>query len=201
MPNSARRCISCVRICTSTGLPCGPDHRRVQRLVEVELGHRDVVLEPALHRLPQRVDRAERAVAVLHRVDDDAHADEVLDLVELLAPHDHLLVDRPVVLRAAAAPRRRCAARRAGARSSASTVCEELLALGRLRGAPSARSRRSASGAAPRTRGPRAATSRRRCRAGARAARRCRASPARCAAASPRAATRSCACCGAGRRA
>ena len=31
-------------------LALGPDHRRVQRLVEVELGHGDVVLEPALHR-------------------------------------------------------------------------------------------------------------------------------------------------------
>ncbi len=80
----------------------GPHHRRVQRLVEVELGHRDVVLEPTLHRPPQRVDRAQRAVTVLDRVDDHAHADEVVDLVELLAPHDHLLVDRPVVLRPAA---------------------------------------------------------------------------------------------------
>ena len=44
----------------------------------------------------------ERAVAVLDRVDDDADADEVVDLVELLAAHDHLLVDRPVVLRPAA---------------------------------------------------------------------------------------------------
>ena len=47
-----------------------PHHRRVQRLVQVELGHRDVVLEPPLHRRPHRVDRAERGVAVLHRVDD-----------------------------------------------------------------------------------------------------------------------------------
>ncbi len=77
------------------------DDRRVQRLVEVELGHRDVVLEPPLNRPPQRVDRTERAVAVLDRLDDHAHSDEIMDLRELLAPHDHLLVDRPVVLRAA----------------------------------------------------------------------------------------------------
>src|SRR6185312_2978828 len=80
----------------------GPDHRRVQRLVEVELGHRDVVLEATLHRPPERVNRTQRAVAILDRVDDDAHADEVVDLVELLAAYDHLLVDRPVVLRPAA---------------------------------------------------------------------------------------------------
>ena len=78
-----------------------PHHRRVQRLVEVELGHRDVVLEAALHRLPGGVDRAERGVAVLHRVDDDPDADEVEDVVELAALHDHLLVDGVEVLRAA----------------------------------------------------------------------------------------------------
>ena len=67
------------------GLAAGPDHRRVQALVEVELRHRDVVLEPAQHRLPAAVDGAERGVAVLHRVDDDPDADEVEDVVELLA--------------------------------------------------------------------------------------------------------------------
>ena len=81
--------------------PFGPDHRRVQRLVEVELGHRDVVLEATLDRPPERVDRTQGAIAILDRIDDDAHADEVVDLVELLAAHDHLLVDRPVVLRPA----------------------------------------------------------------------------------------------------
>jgi hypothetical protein len=100
-PNSARACISRVRICTSSGLPCGPDHRGVQRLVEVELGHGDVVLEPPLHRLPRGVDGAQRGVAVLDRVDDDPDADQVEDVVELAALDDHLLVDAPQVLRAA----------------------------------------------------------------------------------------------------
>ena len=77
-----------------------PDHRGVQRLVEVELGHGDVVLEPPLHRLPRGVDRAQRGVAVLDRVDDDPDADQVEDVVELLALDDHLLVDAPQVLRA-----------------------------------------------------------------------------------------------------
>src|SRR3546814_17560603 len=69
------------------------DHRRVQRLVEVELRHRDVVLEAALHRLPGGVDRDQRGVAVLHRVDDTADADEVADGVELAALPAHLLVE------------------------------------------------------------------------------------------------------------
>ncbi len=44
----------------------------------------------------------ERGVAVLHRVDDDPDADQVVDVVELAALHDHLLVDAPEVLRAPA---------------------------------------------------------------------------------------------------
>ena len=47
------------------------------------------------------MDGAEGAVAVLHRVDDNPDRHQVLDLVELLALHDHLLVDGEVVLRAA----------------------------------------------------------------------------------------------------
>ncbi len=78
--------------------PLGPDHRRVQRLVHVELGHRDEVLEAPGQRLPQGVDDSHRAVAVLHRVDDHAHRREVVDLVELAALLGHLRVDRVEVL-------------------------------------------------------------------------------------------------------
>ncbi len=82
-------------------LALGTDHCRVQRLVHVELRHRDVVLEPARHRLPGRVDDAERGVAVAHRVNQDADAHQVIDVGEVATAHDHLLVDRVVVLRAA----------------------------------------------------------------------------------------------------
>ena len=78
----------------------GTDDRRVQRLIHVRLGHRDVVLEAARDGLPERVDGAERAVAVAERRNEDAEADEVVDLVELLAADHHLLVDRVQVLRA-----------------------------------------------------------------------------------------------------
>ncbi len=80
------------------GLAVGPDDRRVQALVEVELGHRDVVLEAAHHRPPAPVDAPERGVAVLHRVDDHAHRHEVEDVVELAPLDDHLLVEAPEVL-------------------------------------------------------------------------------------------------------
>ncbi len=109
-----------------------PDHSRVQRLVQVELGHRDVVLEPALHRLPRRVDRPEGGVAVLHRVDDDPDADEVEDLVELPALHDHLLVDAPQVLRPAGDLRRDTQLRQAPAHL-VEHVVEVLVSLGAAR--------------------------------------------------------------------
>ena len=86
--------------------PLGPDHGRVQRAVAVELRHRDEVLEPPRHRLPERVDQAERAVAVARplvagALDGHAHRGQVVDLVELAALLGHLVVDRVEVLRAA----------------------------------------------------------------------------------------------------
>ena len=76
----------------------GADDRRVQRLVHVELRHRDVVLEAPRHRVPPGVQRPERGVAVAHRLHEHAHRDEVVDLLEVAAPDDHLLVDGVVVL-------------------------------------------------------------------------------------------------------
>ena len=100
-----------------------PDHRRVQRAVAVQLRHRDEVLEPAGHRLPERVDEPERAVAVARpllarAVGDHAHGREVVDLVELPALLGHLVVDRVEVLRAPRDQRRGCRPSPARARGS-----------------------------------------------------------------------------------
>ena len=59
------------------------DDRRVQRLVAVRPRHRDEVLDPSRDRLPGLMDDAERGVAVLHRIGDDADGDQVVDLLEL----------------------------------------------------------------------------------------------------------------------
>ena len=74
------------------------DDRGVQRLVHIELRHRDVVLEPPGDGIPPRVNDAECRVAVLDRIDQDADAHQVVDVVEADVPGDHLLVDRVVVL-------------------------------------------------------------------------------------------------------
>jgi hypothetical protein len=70
------------------------DQRRVQRLVAVGLGDRDVVLEAARHRLVHLVQRAQRLVALGQRVDDDAEAEDVVDLREARVLLAHLAVDR-----------------------------------------------------------------------------------------------------------
>ena len=101
MPSSAIRCISAVRICTSNGKPALADDRGVQRLVAVGPRHRDEVLDPPGHRRPRLVDDAERGVAVLDRLGDDAQRHEVVDLVEVDLLALELLVDAEQALDAA----------------------------------------------------------------------------------------------------
>ena len=80
------------------GLPPLAHHRGVERLVEVGLGHRDVVLEAAGDGAPVLVDDAQRAVGVADVGGDDAKRLVVVELgdVDALAPQ--LLVDRVVAL-------------------------------------------------------------------------------------------------------
>ena len=78
-----------------------PDHRGVQRLVVVALGPRDVVVEFARHRRPQRVHDAERGVAGGHVVDQHAQRADVVQRGELAALALHLFPDRIDVLRPA----------------------------------------------------------------------------------------------------
>ena len=82
-------------------LACVRDHRRVQRLVAVGLGHRHVVLEPSWHGLPERVDDAEHPVAVANAFNLDADGRQVVDLGEVLALAGHLLPHGVDVLRPA----------------------------------------------------------------------------------------------------
>ena len=77
------------------------DHGGVERLVEVVLRVRDVVVELAGDRSPEGMDDAERRVAVADVVDEDPDRVDVVDLGELGALALHLLVDAVDVLGAA----------------------------------------------------------------------------------------------------
>ena len=76
----------------------GADNRRMERLVVIDLRHGDIVFKTAGHRVPQRVHRAERGVAIAYRMGNDTQRHQVVDLGELLALALHLLVDGPIVL-------------------------------------------------------------------------------------------------------
>ena len=76
----------------------GAYNRRVERLIVIDLGHGDIVFKAAGHGVPQRMHRAERGVAVAHRMGNDAQRHQVVDLGEFLALALHLLVDGPIVL-------------------------------------------------------------------------------------------------------
>ena len=64
-------------------LPVEGDHRGVEALVEVVLRDRDVVVELAGDRPPERVDHAERRVAVADVVDEEPDGVDVVDLAEV----------------------------------------------------------------------------------------------------------------------
>ena len=70
----------------------------MQRLVHVDLGQRDVILEAPRHRLPVRVHHAERLVTFAHRVDDDSKRDQVVNLFEAEPQLLHLRVNRKEML-------------------------------------------------------------------------------------------------------
>ncbi len=78
------------------------DHGGMERAVIVLLRGRDVVLVAAGNHRPARMDDAERPVALVHRLDDDAEAEDVGKLLEGDGLALHLAPDRIGALLAAA---------------------------------------------------------------------------------------------------
>src|SRR5437870_1927528 len=76
------------------------DHGRVQRVIAVGLLHGDVILESGGDGLPERVDHAQRAVAIFDRVGGDSDGRQVVDLIKVL-PHRKFVRDAVHVLRTA----------------------------------------------------------------------------------------------------
>ena len=162
------------------GQAAGADHGGVQRLVQVGPRDGDEVLDAAGNGMPLVVDHAERGVAVLDRIGDDAQGQQIVDLVDADLLALHLLVDRVGALDAAFD-----AGGNAFARQVHFDVVLDLLQ--RLLRAPGAwirsrgpvRRRLRARGIG--TRGPPVRRGSCPCRGGGRWGRRFRASPARCA--------------------
>ena len=83
------------------GLAALADQRGMQGLVHIRLRHGDIILEPAGNGLVHLMDDAQRRIAVLDGVHDDAHREQVVDLVNALVLIHHLLVDAEQMLDAA----------------------------------------------------------------------------------------------------
>ena len=71
----------------------GVDHRGVQRLVHIGLGHGNIVLKPPRHLRPEGMHHAQGEIAILHGIDDDPDGDQVVDLIEGLVLGLHLAID------------------------------------------------------------------------------------------------------------
>src|SRR6185312_2174009 len=86
--------------------PLRPDHGRVQRLIEIGTRNGDEVLDAAGHGPPLVMDYAQRAVAVLHRIRNDAKAEKIVDLIERDLLALQLLIDGVSPFDAGLHPRR-----------------------------------------------------------------------------------------------
>src|SRR5690606_19861432 len=74
------------------------NHRSVKRLIQVELGRSDVVLETPRNRCPPGVNRAQHCVAVTDSTHQHPESHQVVDLVKLATAKNHLLIDGVVLL-------------------------------------------------------------------------------------------------------
>ena len=64
------------------GLAVGTDHRGVKRLVKIGARDGDEILDASRHRSPGVVNDAQRRIAILHGVGDDADGEQVEDLID-----------------------------------------------------------------------------------------------------------------------
>ena len=76
------------------------DQRRVQRLIHIRLGHRDIILETAGNRLIHLVDHTERRIAILQIIDKDPDRKQIIDLIDRLSLIDHLFINTEKMLAA-----------------------------------------------------------------------------------------------------
>ena len=71
------------------------DHRGVQALVHVGLGHGDVIFKTPGDRFPDGVHEAKHGITFADGFDDNAEGYQIVDLIDGQALDAHLVVDAP----------------------------------------------------------------------------------------------------------
>ncbi len=74
-------------------LPRAADQRRVQRLIHIGLGHRYIILETPRNRLIHLMDHTQRRITVPHRIHNNTHCEQIIDLIYGLILILHFLVN------------------------------------------------------------------------------------------------------------
>ena len=74
----------------------------MQGLVHIGLWHGDIVLEPARNGFVHFMDHTQGRITVLHRIHNDPHCKNIVDLVQGLVLVHHLLINTKEVLHPAA---------------------------------------------------------------------------------------------------
>ena len=80
------------------GLAVAADQRRVERLVHIGLRHGDIVLEASGDRLIHFMDHAQGRIAVLYRINDNPHRENIIDLIQRFMLIQHFLINTEEVL-------------------------------------------------------------------------------------------------------
>ena len=72
---------------------CWTNHRGVQRLIQIEFWHCNVILKTPWDRIPARVNRAKNCVAISNIVHQNSNSYKIIDVIELSSANHHFLVN------------------------------------------------------------------------------------------------------------
>ena len=76
------------------------DNGSMQGLIQVGLRHGDIILEPAGHRFPHRMNYSQYRVTFLYVVHNDSDGYQIVNLIQSLVLGRHLFINRIEVFRA-----------------------------------------------------------------------------------------------------
>ena len=92
-PNSAIRCISDVRICTSSGSPFGPITVVCKRLIHIRLWHRNIIFKSARHRLPTCMNDSKNCIAIFNTIHNDPYRKQIINFTKLFILQRHFSIN------------------------------------------------------------------------------------------------------------